>query len=111
MIDGALDLHGAILNNRAGCSLNVNRAKIGASVFARKGFRSRGEIDLTRINIGGNLDCVEARLKNPGGETLSVSSAVVAGNILLRHTRSTGQINLRFTKVGGFISCDGASFL
>jgi hypothetical protein len=111
VIDGALDLHGAILNNRAGCSLNANRAKIGASVFARKGFRSRGEIDLTRINIGGNLDCVEARLKNPGGETLSVSSAVVAGNILLRHTRSTGQINLRFTKVGGFISCDGASFL
>jgi hypothetical protein len=88
-IDGDLDCEGGTVWNKktgivgedsaAEYALNGSRAKIGGSVFLRKGFAANGEVRLVSATIDGQLNCNGGRFSNPGGVGFELREASVAG--------------------------------
>ena len=86
-----------------GMALDASAAKINGSVFLRRGFRSRGEVNLTGATIGGTLICDGAQLTNPIGYALQADSIKVAGSVLLRNDfKADGGVGFANSEVKGY---------
>jgi hypothetical protein len=68
-----------------------------------------GRVHLRGATVGGTVDARDALIVNPGGATLSLQQARIAGTVRLSgRFRSIGVVVLNRTEVGGRLRCDGA---
>jgi hypothetical protein len=124
-IGGNLDCDGATLRNAprlessgSGIALHGDRVKVGGYVFLRNGFSAEGEVKLLNAEIGSNLECDNAKFRNPpvlgasgSGTALYADNIKVAGYVFLRKGFSAqGQVNFLNAKIGSDLECDKATF-
>jgi sRNA-binding regulator protein Hfq len=96
-------------NDESGVALNVERATIGGTVFLRNGFCAEGAVRTLNAQIGGDLDCGKATLKNAiqqglnrTGEALNAERTTVGGSVFLRDGfAAEGQVRLMNTQIRG----------
>ena len=70
----------------------------------------KGEIRLPGAKIGGDLSCMDAKLKNPGGAALSADRSLIEGSVFfMQRFQAEGEITLRGAKIGGDLDCRGAT--
>jgi hypothetical protein len=100
-IGGDLDCSGAALNALISeDALSVDSATIAGSIFLRSytnfRFKSIGEVRLTGVNVGRNLECDGAELiAHTGRYSLSLDAATIGGGVFLRNGfKSSGEIRL-----------------
>jgi hypothetical protein len=86
-------------------------------------FEAAGELRLDGCTISRNLDCSGARLRNPGGYTLSAAGARIAGTLYLgspfhdRHIannprfNSCGMVRVDGARIDGDLDCSDGHFL
>jgi len=109
-------------------AIGADGVVVKGAVFLRDGFRAEGEVRLLDAQIGGTLDCRAATLGYPpqavatgSHHVLSADRAVVKGSVFLNSRfNAKGQVEVRFsangevrllgTKIGGNLSCNGATF-
>ncbi|HVW43511.1 MAG TPA: hypothetical protein VHC18_19395 [Amycolatopsis sp.] len=87
-IGGVLTCRGAVVRNDAGPALHGDRLQAGQDVFLRNGFEATGSGELAAIrlagaDIGGQLDCTGAMLRNDSGPALDLAEARVGGRLVL----------------------------
>ena len=71
----------------------------------------REGVSIASAEIGGNLECDSAKLKNAGGMALVCYNAKVAGSVFLRDGFEVeGEVSFAGAEVGGQLECDGAKF-
>lgn len=85
VIDGAVDLAGAHLNNPTGQTVNLQNSTVGGSVRLVEDFRSEGSVILDRSVINGRLGCRDGTFRCPtaGGHAIQAISATVRGGMYL----------------------------
>jgi len=118
-IGGSLYCTGAALHNDSGAALAADGLKVGLNMFLRDGFTATGAgeasaVRLVGANIGGQLSCIGARLRNDSGPALQAYSLHVGQTMLLRGFTATGSgddgaVRLTGAHIGGSLECDGAS--
>ncbi|MCP2678913.1 hypothetical protein NHF45_05150 [Maricaulaceae bacterium NA33B04] len=82
-IGGGLFWLGARLRATPGRALNANAAEIGASVFLCDGFHAAAEVNFTRSQIRGQLDCTGGRFETATGRALSADTAEIGADVFL----------------------------
>ncbi|WP_433220297.1 hypothetical protein ACQP00_17580 [Dactylosporangium sp. CS-047395] len=112
-IAGPLDLSAARLTQPSATGRCLDG--VGASVDGDVGLRGltaqEGSINLRGARLGGVVEAEGATLDNPGGRTLSLHQARVAGNVrLCAGFRSNGLVMLTRAVVEGRLRCDDAVF-
>lgn len=122
-IGGNLDLRGArvgrlLVPGRRRVAIRADGAKIRGSVLLGSGFRASGGLALDGSEIGRNLDCTGAVLRNPAGFSLSAAGARIGGSLYTRSARdgaaetfrSRGIVRLEGAFVMGDWKAAGAQF-
>ncbi|MGZ4618701.1 MAG: hypothetical protein ACXV3F_08230 [Frankiaceae bacterium] len=61
-----------------------------------------GQVGLPGAHIGGQLDCDEATINNPGGQALELERVSVAQAVYMRPASLQGGINLTHARVGAW---------
>jgi hypothetical protein len=85
--------------------------QVKGSVFLDRGFRAEGEVNLVRAEIGGNLECNGASLKNAKGLALRAGGANIGRAVMLGDNfLGEGEVRLLGARVGGNLNCDDGSF-
>jgi hypothetical protein len=69
-----------------------------------------GLVQLYGAQIGGPLDCSDARVVNEGGQALNLEGAEVGDYLWLRGLHANGAVTLSRAKIGGGLDCSGATF-
>src|SRR4029077_215975 len=84
--------------------LRAESIKVGADVYLRDWFQSRGTVDFRNATIAENLDCSGGYFDNPGHVVLSVNSAKIGGSVLLsRHFEARGTLLFLSASIGGVL--------
>ncbi len=120
-IGGNLDCsHGAFINpapykpstQNEIHALDISLAKVnGKACF--NSFKVIGHIFGLEMEIGGDFDCTNGRIKHKTGNchTISIDRSDVGGNVLLcQGFSATGQVRLIGTKIAGDLDCSGGKF-
>ena len=81
--------------------LAADRLTVDGSLFLRRAGVT-GEVRPLGARVGGELNCVDATLSNPGGPALTLEDALVTGPVLMRPAQLDGSINLAAARVGGW---------
>lgn len=103
----------------SGVALQADRVKVDGYVFLRNGFTAQGEVKLLNAEIGINLECQNALLKNPtmeevpgSGTALIADGIRVKGSIALADGfRAEGEVRLRGASIGGVLDCERSAFI
>ena len=116
---GQLDCAGASLHNDSGPALNASGLQADQAVYLRGGFTATGTGDAGAVNLLGAriglLDCTGASLRNDSGPALNADSLQADQAVYLRGgftatgTGDAGAVNLLGARIGGQLSCTGAS--
>src|SRR5664280_2454457 len=118
-IGGQLDCSGAKLRNDSGPALAADGLTVGGDVFLRDRFTATGagELGAVRLlgaNIGGQLDCWGAQLRNDSGPALAADGLTVSDSVFL-HAGFTatgagkrGAVRLLGANISGVLDCAGA---
>jgi len=69
------------------------------------GVESRGEVNLSSAEIGGQLDCDGAELDGSGGKALNAQGIRVTGDVFLHEVKTTGEVTLSGAQIGGQLGC------
>jgi hypothetical protein len=115
---GTVDCRGAMLENPTGPALDADGIQVDQSMFLHDGFAAtsaseQGTIRLLGAHIGGQLNCIGARLKNTTGPALNADNLQVKQNVMLRggftatSASEQGTIRLLDAHVGT-LDCAGA---
>jgi hypothetical protein len=118
-IGGQLSCEGAQLRDDFGPALNAVRLQVDQDVLLTGGFTATGSGDVGAVNlrgtdIGGQLSCSGAQLRNASGPALNAEGVQVGQQVLLTGgftatgSGDVGAVNLRGTDIGGQLSCSGA---
>ena len=117
-VGGNLEFVGAHLRNDSGPALFADGLRVDQDMFMRGGFRATGSGDdgairLPGAHIGGNLDCIGAKLRNDSGPALNADNLDVDQNMLLGGFRATGSgdagaVRLLGARIGGNLDCTRA---
>ena len=117
-ITGPVGFEGADLRNDSGPALFADGLRVDQDMFMRGGFRATGSGDdgairLPGAHIGGNLDCIGAKLRNDSGPALNADNLDVDQNMLLGGFRATGSgsagtVRLFGAHIGGRLHGEGA---
>ena len=117
-IGGNLECDGADLRNDSGPALVADGLQVGQNIFLRgftaTGASENGAVRLPGAQIGGNLECLGAKLRNDSGPALVAAGMQVGQSIfLLRRFSATGAsengtVRLPGAHIGGNLECDGA---
>jgi hypothetical protein len=116
-IGGQLACLGALLKNAGGIALSADGAVINGGVFLRPGgdhrFEAEGAVRLISAEIGTQLDCAGARLKNAGGIALGADGAIIKGSVFLTpdsagRFEAEGEVRLFGAEISGQLACNGA---
>lgn len=75
-------------------------------------FQAEGKISLIGAKIGGDVDCTDARLVNPGGEAINLQRTAIGGALVFSSDTKTapvpfkteGKIDLEFASARVFVS-------
>ena len=119
-IGGNIECDGAALSNATrdgtGAVLSAENATIGGAVLLRHGFTAHGCISLLAASINSNVECCGAHLENWSAsgsrETLRLTNAEVAGDVLLNHGFvSRGYVSLWGSKIKRDLDCSSATFI
>lgn len=95
-----------------GTALFADGVFIKGDAFLRDGFRTSGTVRLIGAQIGGDLDCSDARFDNGGGDSLMAERAYIRGNVFFRKDFfSIGELKLIGTVVRGSLECEDAIFV
>jgi hypothetical protein len=68
-----------------------------------------GEVSMPGARVGGQLDCGEATLSNPGGRALNANGLTAARSLFLRSAEVTGEVSLLGARVGSQLNCVDAT--
>jgi len=110
-IGGSLDLTESALRRPGKAVIRGYRASIGGGALFSHA-RIRGEIQLGAAHIGGSMEFVGSRLRNPRGRTLNLEGVRTGVAILFwQGFMSCGQIRLAFADVGGNVEFDNATLI
>ena len=90
-------------------ALMADSAVIKGAVFLTK-VCATGEVRLVGAQIGGNLECNDAKFDGKETYALTVDDAVVKGNVFLTNARATGEVHLSSAQIGGNLECIDAKF-
>jgi len=118
-INGRLSCTGAELRNNSGLALAADNMQAGYDVFLNGGFTATGAGDagavrLRGCHIGGQLNCIGARLRNDCGPALAADNLQVDQGVFLRGgftatgSGDLGAVRLVGAHIGGNLDCDGA---
>ncbi len=118
MLFGCAMPDGAVLRDTRAASLIFYESHIGAisadrletkgPLFLRK-CATAGEIRLLGAEIGGDLDCSGAKLRNPGGYALNADGVAAKGHVFLNNGfEADGEVRLLGAEIGGDLDCSGA---
>ena len=108
-IGGNLSCVGGKFYNPKGYALSADELTVKGSVFLsareEKGkapipFSADGEVRLLGANIGGNLDCVGGKFRNPSKRALDVQNGSINGGLLWRKASGDGVVFLGHAKAG-----------
>ena len=108
-IGGNLSCVGGKFYNPKGYALSADELTVKGSVFLsareEKGkapipFSADGEVRLLGANIGGNLDCVGGKFRNPSKRALDVQNGSINGGLLWRKVSGDGVVFLGHAKAG-----------
>ena len=82
---------------------------IDGSVRLQGGFEAEGEVRLSGAEIGGQLACNSAKLKNAGGMALICDDVQVKGGVLLQGGfEAEGEVRFVGAEIGGQLACNSA---
>jgi hypothetical protein len=85
--------------------LSGDRLRLDGGLFLR-GTQVTGELRLLGARIGGNLECIEGRFDNAGGDALSCDGAEIGGSVFLSSGfHATGATRLLGAQIGGVLEC------
>jgi hypothetical protein len=119
-VGGQVNLDGATLSNHSEPSalfghfygrvaLRLEQATITGTWFARDGFRAEGEIRISRVNIGGQLDLSRASFCNSGGCAIRLDQTRIGGDWLAGEGFSVdGDIRASGLSVDGHLNLEAA---
>jgi hypothetical protein len=109
-IAGPFSLNDAALNEPAeGRCLNAIGAQVDGDVWLGGMSATGGRLDFRSATIGGVVNAEGATLTNPGGRTLSLHHARIAGNVHLHNGfTSIGLVLINRAEIDGRLRCDGA---
>lgn len=80
-------------------------------MFLQEGFEAEGEVRFLGAEIGGQLNCYGAKLKNAGGMALFCDLAKVTGSVFLDEGfEAEGEVRFPSAEIGGDFYCPGGSF-
>ncbi len=83
-------------------------ATIASDVYLYENLAS-GEICFSGAEIGGQLNCIGAKLKNAGGMALDCFGAKVTGSVFLQQGfEAEGGVRFLSAEIGGELNCNGA---
>jgi hypothetical protein len=116
---GFLDCSGAKLHNDSGAALNAANLQVDQDVllcddFSVTGSGDGGAVNLIGAHIGGQLNCIGAKLHNGSGAALNAANLQVDQDVLLCDDFSVtgsgdgGAVNLIGAHIGGQLNCIGA---
>jgi len=108
-----LDLAGTWLEK-----LSAEYAAIKGCIVLKEGFHSTGPIELSGVQIGGNLECNGGKFNNPpkrgiqtSGDAINAENAKIVGDVLLRDGFSAfGSVWFSGAEIGGNLECWGGQF-
>jgi hypothetical protein len=116
-IGGDLVFESAELNNPDGVALRASGLTVDHNLSCTGGFIARGELNLIGARIGGSLSFEGATLLNPGRYALTGGRMTVGGAVFFGHSldhrggfTAEGEVRLVGARIGGFLSCRGATF-
>ncbi|MGE5136763.1 MAG: hypothetical protein ACM32E_28185 [Gemmatimonadota bacterium] len=117
-IDGSLECDGATLLNDFGAALYAEGVQVGQGMFLVGGFTATGAGDPGAVNLRGasigSLECDEAVLRNETGAALYADGLQVGqgmslgGGFTATGAGADGAVQLRGSRIGGQLTCDGA---
>ncbi|MGD0737867.1 MAG: hypothetical protein ABR976_22260 [Terracidiphilus sp.] len=122
---GSLDCSSSTFRNPAqkdvvggGTAIEATNLNVTGAVYLRKGVVAEGAVWMVGAQIGGDLDCGTASLKNPlsqdvaeSGMALNLEGTKVTGNMLLSGGFvAEGAVRLYGTQAGGTLDCSGSTF-
>lgn len=87
-------------------AMTMTGLRIGGSVMLGRALRTDGLVDLVRSRIGGSLALEKCRISNGGHDGLRLTSAEVAGDVVLRDSRIEGNSMLNRMSVKGGLRWD-----
>ncbi|MCX7287720.1 MAG: hypothetical protein NTW20_09215 [Rhodobacterales bacterium] len=107
-IGGQLACDGGSFLNPGKIALNLQRTRISGDCFLRAQgdlpFRAEGELHLSGVEIGGQLDLAGARLSNPGGHALSAPRMQVGAEFFWQDVQvADGNVHLPSAHVGDLV--------
>jgi hypothetical protein len=76
--------------------------RVDKDVWLNKGFTAVGEVRLPGAQLGGLLNCDDARLRNPARVAFNLEGASVADELSLKPTTVEGIVNLTNARVGSY---------
>lgn len=101
-IGGLVSLEGAHLASlRGGPALEMTQARIGGSLYLRKGFRSRGSVRLQNASVGALLDLTGSEISTFQGPALVLDRCDVGQTLRLRDCTLRGSITAVGLRSGG----------
>lgn len=111
-IKGGLTLQGTRWScPEDGLLISAQGVTVDGSVNLRGVETTGGRVRFRSATIGGVLDAHHARLRNPGGEALSLHRIAVRGSILLAgEFTADGRVSLNRSVVEGRLDCEGGTF-
>ena len=91
--------------------LKAESVRVKGDVFLRGKFSALGEVNLSGMHIGGDLECWGGKFSNPGGRALVADGITVKGDIFLnRKFSAEGEVRLRGANIGGQLDCSDSIF-
>lgn len=111
--------------------IKAERISVEGHVFLTNNFQSRGEVNFSGANIGGNLNClggkfhvaeivekipkiifiIDREYHTKKTKTLTVQNSRIDGSVFLDNGfEATGKVDLSGTSIGGILDCQGGEF-
>jgi hypothetical protein len=110
VVHGALALHGSLSDPEHLAVIGGSAITVDGSVFLGDLRADGGRVNFTGATLG-SLTAPNAMLRNPDGDTLSLSGATVGGSVrLVDGFTSTGTVVLTRARIGGRLLLSGGSF-
>jgi hypothetical protein len=108
-----LDLAGTWLEK-----FSAEYASVRGCIVLKEGFHATGPIELTGVQIRGNLECNGGKFINPpkrgvetSGDAVNAENARITGDVLLREGFfAKGSVSLCGAEIGGNLECWGGKF-
>lgn len=112
-VGGIVLLDGAVIRAGTGRrALNAYHLSVGARLLARRGFMTVGEVGLSGMAVGTNLDFRGADLKNPGGDAIIAHGIQIGGFLSFEDGASAeGTIRMSRARIGGEIYLSSGRFI